>query len=287
MNYLTFDIGGTDVKYGVINSSFEIVFKDSFPTQAHLGATYILMEIVKKANELSKYKPVGIAISSGGSINSTTGVVLGATDNIPNYIGINVKEFLETKIKLPTSVLNDVNSVGLAEATFGAGKNFKNALIIAIGTGIGGAIFINNELFEGTHYGAGEFGNMIIEGESWEKTSSTKSLVDIIKTRKNIANGLEIFELYDNKDPFVVEEVNKFYNRLSIGILNLCFAFNPEVIVIGGGISNRKTFIDELNIFLKPLLVNTINENVIVKIAKFKNDAGMIGALIHHLKQQI
>lgn len=283
MNYLTFDIGGTDVKYGVITSDFNFLFKDSFPTNAHLGATSILIEITKKAKQLFKFDPKGIAISSGGAINSKTGLVLGATDSIPNYIGINVKDYLENALNLPTTILNDVNSVGLAEATLGAGKDYQNCLALALGTGIGGSIVFNGKLFEGTNYAAAEFGSMIIEGEVWEKTSSTKALVDIIKKEKPIKNGLELFDLYDNNDTYVIKEVNAFYKRLAIGIANLLYAFNPDVLVIGGGISNRKTFLNELKIYLDPLVKNTLNEKIAIKIAQFKNDAGMIGALIHHL----
>lgn len=286
MNYLVFDIGGTSVKYAVIDNSLNFLLKNSFPTNAHLGAISILKEIAKKVKQLSSYQPKGLALTSGGAINSQTGLVLGASENIPSYIGINVIDFFQKEFNLPTTILNDVNAVGLAESKLGAGKNFNNLLILALGTGIGGALIINNKLYEGNYFGAAEFGKMIIEGNDWEATTSTKALVSIIKTQRKVNNGLDVFKLYDEKDPFVKAEVDKFYYRLALGIINLTYSFGPDIVIIGGAISNRKTFLKELKEILIPLLPPFYQNNFKIDIAQYKNDAGMLGALIHHLNNK-
>jgi predicted NBD/HSP70 family sugar kinase len=282
-NYLTFDIGGTEIKYGVITEDYTILIKGSFPSKGTLGGKYILDDIILKASELNSYKPQGIAISSAGVVNSITGEILSATNTIVDYIGMNVIEYIQERTNLPVSILNDVNSMALCESTLGAVKDAKIAIALTIGTGIGGSIIINNRVFEGAGFNAGEFGLMKINELSFESLASTSALVSSVQKAfdASVENGVEVFKLYDNNEPEVVKQVHLFFDYLSTGIANLSYAFNPDVIVIGGGITARDSLISEIYAYLEPKLTAHLRKYTKLSAAKFRNDAGMIGAFIH------
>ncbi|WP_025724509.1 ROK family protein [Acholeplasma granularum] len=288
-NYLTFDIGGTEIKYGIINELNEFLFKDKFPSKGPLGGKFILEDILLKVEALKHYNPQGIAISSAGVINSDTGEVLSATNSIMNYIGINIVEYLSSKTGLKVSAINDVNAMALCEATLGGAKNSKVSIALTIGTGIGGAILIDNHIFEGVAYNAGEFGLMLINEEKYEDLAATSVLVRKAQEvfGDQVKNGLDVYNLYDNKNPKAIELVQKFYNNLSIGLANLTYIFNPDMIVIGGGITGRKSFIDELNEFFIPKITPNLRKYTKLVAATHKNDSGMIGAFIHFKEKHL
>lgn len=288
MKYIfTVDIGGTEIKYGVIDFSGKLIYKSKMPSKGPLGGKFILDDIVDVFNLLSsKYSFLGVSVSSGGVINSNTGDVLSATGSIKDYIGMNIITYLNSRLNVPVSALNDVNSMALCESFYGVGKGAKSMIALTIGTGIGGAILINGELIEGSAFSAGEFGLMQIESNIFEEIASTSSLVKSAKKKiSNINNGIDVFKYYDEKHPDITKVVNDFYNYLSIGIANLIYAFNPDVVVIGGGISQREKFIPELKETLSSKLSSYMMSHTQIKAAKFKNDAGMIGAYVHFLKQ--
>lgn len=286
--YLTFDIGGTDVKYGIIDNNFNFIFKDTFPSKGNVDGNLILDDIVNISNELRNiHKIEGISVSSAGVINSNTGEVLSATNSIRNYTGINVINYLEEKLNLPITILNDVNSMALCEATIGSGKSFRRISALTIGTGIGGSIVLDKEIYEGVSYSAGEFGLMIINGAPYEENASLSSLVKYAKLKvdPNIKNGIDVFNAYDKGYYQAKMIVNNFYDTLAVGIVNIIYVTNPDVVILGGGITNRIQFLEELMPYIQKYLRQWEMKNTLIKIAKFKNDAGMIGALIHHLNK--
>lgn len=282
-NYLTFDIGGTEIKYGVINEAHEFIFKDKFPSKGPIGGKYILDDILERIEALRGYNPEGVAISSAGVINSHTGEVLSATGTIIDYIGMNIVSYIGKRSNLKVSAINDVNAMALCESNLGAAKDSQVAIALTIGTGIGGAIIIQKQIFEGVGYNAGEFGLMKIGTENYEDLAATSILVKNAQTvfGSEVQNGLDVFKLYDAKNEKAIELVNDFYDYLSIGLANLSYIFNPDLIVIGGGIVSRPTFIDELNQFFAPKITTHLMKYTHLAVAKHKNDAGMLGAFVH------
>ncbi|PKK86790.1 MAG: ROK family protein, partial [Tenericutes bacterium HGW-Tenericutes-8] len=204
---------------------------------------------------------------------------------IVGYIGLNVIDYLSTRLNLPVSVMNDVNSMALCEANLGAAKDSKLTIALTVGTGIGGAIVLNGHLIEGHGFSAGEFGLMQIESEVYEQIASTAALVRLAKSTlgDQVSNGVDVFRLYDQGNALAIKAVNTFYNNLSIGIANLVCAFNPELVVIGGGITARTSFVDELSLFIYAKLNDHLKKYTQIKAAAYKNDAGMIGAFYHFL----
>lgn len=280
--FLTLDIGGTDLKYGVINTNEELVFKAITPTNGHLGASVLMNTIKELFNNLSvDYKLEGIAISTTGAIDDNTNVLF-ENLSIVDYDKINFRNELKD-LGVLIAVENDVNSMGLCENSLVLGhENMHCLLAMTVGTGIGGAVFIKNELHKGFAYTAGEWGKSYVtaNGDTYENMASVSSLVkNAQQINSNVKSGLDVFNLYDKGDEAIAKVVNKFYNSLAYGIASLVYTLNPDHIVIGGGITNRgDLFLEELREHLKGKLVPYLYEKLSISIAVHKNDAGMIGA---------
>ena len=158
--------------------------------------------------------------------------------------------------------------------------------MFTLGTGIGGAIFIDGELYRGHSFSAGEWGNMLIEGKPFEEVASISGLIHLVRKYKGEGdwNGKTIFELYDKGDREVTQAVEVFFKHLAIGISNLAYIFNPEMIVIGGGITDRgNQFLKEVKEEVEKYLQKEIYNNCEIELAQNGNCAGMIGAIYHFL----
>lgn len=278
MNYICFDIGGTKIKYGILNNEFKIIEKSQIDTLAHLGGNHILSKILEIIEDYKqKYDLKGVAISTAGVVDYLNGSIIYANDIIPNYTNLQLAKIVEETTKLKASVENDVNCFALSHTLLTS----DDFLMVAIGTGIGGAIVIGNQVYHGITYSAGEFGQMIINNSKFEKTASVSSLVKTAqKLGLDVQSGLDVFNLYDNKDPLAISAVNYFYKSLATGILNLAYIFNFPKIYLGGGITNRKTFIDELMLEVDRLAFHAYFKSQIL-ISPNTNDGGLIGALVH------
>lgn len=287
MELLVFDIGGTDLKYGVIRDG-AILLNSKMESNGALGGAQIIEKIIRIANDLKNdFNPDGIGVCTAGVVNTNTGCIIAAANNIKDYIGTNIKAILEEKLGLETWVLNDVNSLALSEINDGAASLYHSIVCLTIGTGIGGGIIIDNKLIDGASFGAGEIGLMITnKGKFFEKVAATMILVNnCSKVYSDIKNGEDVFKYYDNNDEKIIEIVDEFYNDLAIGIANLVYILNPQAIVIGGGITNRgDKFLQELDIKIKKHLSQYYYDNTKILISKNKNNAGMIGAYFNFLK---
>lgn len=286
MNYLCFDIGGTATKYGILDDEYNILFKDSYPTLASNGGNYILESVLNKTEELLKtYTISGVAISTCGVVDYKAGIIRFASDIVPGYTGISYKKAFKDRFNLNCTVDNDVNCFAMSEKLYYPNKDY---LMITVGTGIGGGIIANNQLLHGNTFTAGEFGNMIIDDSylPWEKVASMSALVYAgKKAGLQISNGKELFDLYDAQNEVAINLVNNFYRKLAIGICNLAYVLNPKYIFIGGGISNRETFIDELMVFIDEIKNPAYFNITQVLPCTFRNNGGLIGALVNYKNQ--
>ena len=299
MNYLSMDVGGTNIKYGILNEKGEILFKDKFPTEKNkekfLENIEILADKYKKSHDIK-----GLALSMPGVVDSNRGYLITAGALFELY-GFGLKDELEVKTGLPVSVENDVNCVALAEKWLGNGKDSKNFICIAIGTGIGGAIVINDKLYSGHRFAAGEFGFMVSKGvqngdtrlSSLSLTSSTEAgIVRAYKRQAKVEkiSGEEVFEKYENGDEIATKVFKDFYENLSIGIYNLIFSLDPEKVLIGGAISENKRVMKELAEYVAEIKNGHRDmENLVlapIEPCKFNNDSGIIGALYNHLNKK-
>lgn len=240
--YIAFDIGGTQIKYGIVSEVGTVLKHKTVPTEIHLGGEQIVQKLILLSKKLMNEHTIsGIGISTAGIVNIYKGVVAGGVDHIPNYANIPIIDRLQEVLKVPVSIDNDVNCAAFGEKWNGVGRDKRNFIVLTLGTGIGGAIFIDGELYRGHSFSAGEWGNMLIEGKTFEEVASISGLIHLVRKYKGEGdwNGKTIFELYDKGDREVMQAVEVFFTHLAIGISNLAYIFNPEMIVIGGGITDR------------------------------------------------
>lgn len=286
MQVLCFDIGGTDIKYGVVKDE-QIIEKHKVPTESKLPKEKLEEKLLNLAKEmLSKYECDGVGVSCAGSIDVEKGAVITPPEAIPNFRDLNFKTFFKENFNLDCVADNDVNCFGIAEATSGAGKTFKNFFTITVGTGIGGAIIINGEIWRGASYNAGEVGRMLLPKEKFESLASVSALVRHAKELGlDVNNGLDVFKLYDENNFLAEQAIAGFYHYLAVGIANLIYTFNPEAFIIGGGITNREGFIEELNKTINRYLVDGFKNTALIKRAYYKNDGGMMGAYYNFVKR--
>lgn len=280
---LTFDIGGTFVKWGILNDNNEFLNKGKYPTQAHeLGAREVIANVARKANELLEEAPeaIGVGISIPGVINSENGVFFSPTKNLPGSKDLNVIEVFKEFCDLPLIVINDANAATMGEKAIGGIQGVNNALFVIIGTGIGGGLVVDGNIYQGHNYSAGEIGRQIIQGKKWEVTSSTKALVGLVREALGNENitGEEIAEILNKGDNSTVNQIyNDWMERLAIGISNSIYNTNPEVVVLGGGYVENDNFkLDDL----KSIILNITENDPVMQETKFiKASAGNDAAL--------
>lgn len=286
MRILCFDIGGTFIKYGLCDENFNLLEKDKIPTLAENGGQSIIervIEIIEQYDSIDR-----VAVSTAGQVDSENGIVVYSTDNIPYYTGMRVKSLIENKTGIPTFVENDVNSAALGEAHFGAAKGVSDFICLTLGTGIGGAIFLNDKLYKGSASSAGELGHMIIHsggkqctcgGEGcYECYASASALIKAVNKVSPVElNAFQIFEKENIEKPEIRSEIDKWIDEIIVGLVNIIYIFNPSMIVLGGGIMNEDYIIELIDRKIYTRLMDNF-KNVKIVRPKLGNDAGMIGA---------
>ena len=285
MKILAFDIGGTNIKYALCNEKFEIKDKHTIPTEAHKGGQVLIKKIISIIEEYENLDR--IAISTAGQVDDKNGIVVYSTDNIPYYTGMMVKKIIENKTGIPTFVENDVNAFALGEAMFGAGKGQSDFLCLTYGTGIGGALYLDNKLYKGFGSSAGEFGHMITHaggkqctcgGEGcYECYASTKALVEAVN--KANSTNLDAFQIFEEEyftKPEIRSVIDKWIDEMIIGLMNIIYIFNPPLIILGGGIMNEDYVIDLIDRKIYNLLMENF-KNVNIVRSKLGSDAALLG----------
>lgn len=285
MRILTFDIGGTNIKYGLCNEKFELSDLHTIPTEASKGGQYIIEKVI---DIIETYTDIDrVAISTAGQVDSENGIVVYATGNIPYYTGMMVKKTIENKTGITTYVENDVNAAALGEAKFGAGVGKSDFICLTYGTGIGGAIYLNNSLYKGSASSAAEFGHMITHAGGiectcggkgcYERYASTRALIEAVNAVSDEPlNAFTIFEKKNMNNPKIRAVVDNWIDEMIIGLTNLVYIFNPPLVILGGGIMNEDYVIDLIDRKIyKQLMENFANVNIVR--SKLGNTAGMMG----------
>ena len=289
MYILTFDIGGTSVKYGVLDRNGEISVKGKFTTPQN-DIHELMAEIVKIKVEFEKsYEFEGIAISCPGAVDDKTGFI-GGSSAVPCIHGFDFrKEIRESTGIENIRMANDGNCAGLAEVWKGIAKDNNDVLFLIFGSGIGGAVIKDKKIHKGAHLQGGEFGYMIIS-EDCDVLSNSASPVSMAKKvakRKGIEllSGEEAFKLAEQGDIIAIEEIEKLYYNMAIGIYNIQYIFDPEVIVIGGNISSRVDILENIENGMDKIIdkVKISKMRPIIKKCKFRNDANLIGAVYNYI----
>ncbi|MGG5461054.1 ROK family protein [Clostridium sp. B9] len=285
---IAIDIGGTFIKYGVVDESGNILKGEKTPTSLENLESFIgcIIEINEKYRK--EFEIDGISISVPGFVDIKTGNINACT-NIKVIEGCNLKFILEKKFNLPVLVENDANCVALAEKFNGNAKECDDFICLTIGTGIGGGIFLNGGLIRGKEFKGGEFCYMITKEKDGYKTCSQNAsmtgLTNIYREYRSLDKnekvlGEEVFA-ESEKNQEIKELINGWYSNMAIMIHNIASILNPEKILIGGGISARKEFISEIEEELNKIPYWKYVKCK-VEVCKHKNNAGIIGAAYNY-----
>jgi hypothetical protein len=305
--YLGIDIGGTAVKFGLVDEDGNMVSKVSeYPVRFDNYETPIIETVVKsagifmEANSKSFTEIAGIGVSATGGINSKLGIVEGSAGHIKNWEGTNIKERLENEFGVKTEVLNDANAAALGEMWKGAARGKENVVVMTIGTGVGGGIIVDSKILLGTKGFAGEIGHIPVnvDGEDCscgnkgciEHYGSTSALVRNVKEavilgeikgiEVNKVDGRLIFEEVAAGNDTVKKYVDEWISYISATLVGLVHIFNPEMIILGGGVSRQKElFVDKVREKVFTSVMPNFAIGLSVEAAKLGNDAGIIGAV--------
>ena len=284
--YICIDIGGTAIKYGVVQSGEipEIIRTDSCKTPEN--GTKILQKVFDIIEALKRNcgQTEAVCISSAGIVNSEEGCILEANDDlIPGYTGTKIADRVKEKFGTPCFVEKDVNCAAMAEYYAGAAKGYHSMLMLTIGTGIGGAFIAGGKLLKGHTYSACEVGYMNMEEGTFEEIAATSALV--ARTAKRLhktadaISGKWIFEQAQDGNEVCIEEIDRMCDILAKGISNICYVLNPEIVLLGGGISAQTDWLKpRIEMGMEKYLIPVIRKKTKLDFAKFKNQAGMIGA---------
>lgn len=295
------DLGGSHIAIGVVDNSGVIIekiekrLKNAEKRTIEKSIEEYIIENAKLLMKKYKISEIGIAIP--GTVSDDK-VIKSVNLGLENY---EIVKKLKSKIQVPIKIRNDAKCAAIAENTYGCLKSYNRSIFLTLGTGIGGAVIINNKLLDTGNLPGCEIGHMSIEKDGilckcgrkgcFEKYASMKILKDNLRKALGYdekVSGKELFEIIrsntpESKNYDIIEKIVKQYiEDLSIGIANLINIFEPEAIGIGGSfvyfeevlLNRLKTEIISKNILFNP------RENIIVKTAILENDAGIIGATL-------
>lgn len=281
------DIGGTKINACLVDENGNILERKEVPTNANRGRDVVLENIKNAINSISYKDASAIGIGTPGFIDSENGIVTFA-GNIKGWSGLNLKEAVEEFVDIPVFVENDANIALIAEKWIGSCKDYDNVVMITLGTGLGGAIYTKEGgLLTGSHFQGAELGHMILHAGGDPCTCGQNGCAEsycagsaLTKDYKKLTgkelSGQAIFDLVDTDDA-ARKVLENYQSNLGYLLTSLRNIFDPDVIVIGGGVIHAKEVFWDGMISKYQEYCNKPSEVDIIP-AMFLNNAGVIGA---------
>ncbi|MHA6482088.1 ROK family protein [Paenibacillus sp. strain BS8-2] len=303
------DLGGTNLKWGIVSESGAVLLEGIEPTESHNGPEALLQKLsdivaqgLTAANRLGTLIE-GVGIGTAGQVERTSGIVRGATATLPGWAGMPLGERIQAETGLPVVVDNDVNMIALGEAWIGAGQAWDDFLCVAIGTGVGGCWIQERSVYEGREGYAGEFGHMVVSMNGlvcscgnkgcWEAYASVSGFMRLACERWQDGpwdQPEEIFRLAKADDEEALSIVNAYCEYVAAGLSNLVHIFNPSAIVLAGAIvaGQGAYLLDRIGTALNRLImpVYQIPAPVVLAPAHLGSQAGFVGSALAALKSQ-
>lgn len=307
--YLGVDLGGTNIKAGIVDESGNILLKTSVKTDSDGDAKRIAEQMVKLCCDLCKQANISmedvqsVGVGIPGTVDTEKGTVIYC--NNLNMDGAPIGAIMQEGLQKPVYLANDASCAALGEFVCGSGRNYNSIILVTLGTGVGGGIILNGKLWEGLEGAGAEIGHMVLQigGESctcgrrgcFEAYSSATALVhqtkaamrkhplsllNTIAAKTGKVSAKTAFDALRHGDAVAKEVVENYLFYLSEGIANLINIFAPEAIILGGGVCNEG---DNLLIPLQEQVVakcygGDLIHHADISIASLGNDAGLIGA---------
>lgn len=302
------DIGRSSINIAVVKIGGEIIAADSIKLILPQTSDYLIEKIFEAIRNIrikvaaDGINPICIGIAAKGFIDHKSGIVLGPDQGIKDWVNVHLAKIVNMETGLPVYLGNDANMMTIAEHRFGAARGFNDIVFVALRTGIGGGIIINGKLYRGVNNAGGEVGQMIINFDnglsnlgirgSYEHFASASAIVRRYKEESagnsmNISASLsckEIFELSYNCDPVALKVVKENAFMVGVGLANLISIFAPEIIVIGGGMSEAND--EYLDLIKKSAFGNSLENcraNVKIERALLGSAASLLGSAYYGL----
>ena len=296
------DLGGTTMTAGLVNEDYEIVGKTTWATRLPRPAADLEAALAKLCRTVAKENNVPfdqvryVGIGTPGSVNFTTGFV-GYNTNF-NYYDWNLGSDMEALLGCKVYVENDANAAAYGEYIAGGAKGYSDAVIITLGTGIGSGIILGGKILRGFNFAAGEMGHTVIVKDGrpcncgrkgcWERYASTSALVRrAVRTDPALDSGRAIFAAARQGDKAVLALLEGWIAEIAEGLAGLVHLFNPQLILIGGGVSSQQELlIDPLARQVKARVMPAFAEGLELRPAALANDAGLVGAVRYFLDRR-
>lgn len=311
--YIGVDLGGTNIDVGIVDENYKLVGSGAVPTNCPREAVEMVDDIVTlvfhlmNTYQIQKQQIISMGIGVPGSVNKEMGII-GYANNL-NFTGVPFLSLIKEKIEWPVYLDNDGNVGAWGEFLAGSGRGHHSMVMVTLGTGIGGGIIINDQLFYGCNNSAGEIGHMVIEKNGlpcncgrrgcFENYASATALIkyareamlanrdsmlwEICQKDTNKLNGVSFFEAVKKEDRVAKAVLEQYISYLATGIANLINIFQPDLLCISGGISQAGSLLlDPLKALVEKEVYTRQDKSgqTVLKVAKLVSDAGMIGAAL-------
>ncbi len=316
MYHIGVDLGGTNIAVGITDENFCILQKASWPTLSERGSEAVIRDIATLCRELIQKAGLTLddfsyaGVAAPGIANQDTGVV--EYNNNLGFVQVPIAQRIKELVGFQKVYLeNDANAAALGEALAGAGKEADIFVMITLGTGIGGGVIVHRKILQGAHHTGGELGHMVIERRNgkmctcgrqgcWEAYCSSVALTSRTKEKMEQNPKSAMWRLCENHfekinartaflareqgDPVAIDLIEEYMDDLACGLSNIINAFDPDVVCLGGGLSQEGPLLLDLLIprVSRETYGYQVNKNRRekhrVKLAQLGNDAGIIGA---------
>jgi glucokinase len=293
------DVGGTNIKIGIVNNQGKVIAKTHLPTASFSASRKLFLDKLVahiddllKQNRLTRNDLLGVGIGLPGLIDFKNGIVK-ILPNISGWENVPLRKILVKALGLPVFIDNDVKVITLAESRFGAGRGVNDFVCLTLGTGVGAALVLNGQIYRGVDNAAGELGHMPLSQQGpecpcggwgcFERYVGNRALFALAErmTGKKGVLTQDMFKLANQGDKKALaywQEVSQLIGNGLVGLVNL---LNPRLIIIGGGVANNQKYLfSGIMAVLQQRCMSVQKKTVRIKRAQLKDDAGIIGGYV-------
>lgn len=292
--YLCIDVGGTAIKYALLDQNLQFYERGNLPTPKEGVEQYL--DVLEGIYRTYEAQVEGIAMSVPGMIDSSRGICV-TGGNLQYVEMFPLTEMLERRCHVPVTVMNDAKCAALAEATWGVLSDCQDAVVIVLGTGIGGALIKDGEVHMGKNFGAGEFSSIMFDQKCeddasvWSGRNGNERLIRLAAEAKGVSpagvTGYDVFAWAEEGHEGVLQVLDQFAKDIAFAITNLQVIFDPERFAIGGGISRQPLLLELIRKHTRQFRKMIPKEfpPADVRTCKYYNDSNLIGALGYYLSR--
>jgi glucokinase-like ROK family protein len=300
--FLGIDLGGTNTKFGIVSSTGNIVYESSLPTPAKSGRVEVLDHLASVAKQLFMHseklhcKPLALGVATAGWVDTNSGTVAYATNNIPEWSGTRIAQRLRETVRIPIAIENDANASALAESVFGAGRGLRNFVCITLGTGVGGGCYIDGKLNHGAHFFANALGHISLVPDGLACTCGKRGCLEAYTNAAallryadmNFSDAERLIAAANVGDSAAVSAIRKYAHYLAYGCSTVLNLLDPEALILSGGlVQNNSLLIEELHKKLSEMVLAWEKRGLSILVSPLGYNVGMIGAAAVAMKTSV